>query len=49
VEYLVTGRQVSEVAVERSIELSVTKYCPAQAMLSKCVKVDHSYKIMEAV
>ncbi len=48
VEYIVTGRQVSEEAVRRSIELSVTKYCPAQAMLSKCVIVDHAYQILEA-
>jgi putative redox protein len=48
VEYIVTGRQVSEEALKRSIELSVTAYCPAQAMLSQCVTVNHSYQILEA-
>jgi putative redox protein len=47
VQYIITGRQVSEEAVKRSIELSVTKYCPAQAMLSKCVQVEHTYQILE--
>ena len=31
-EYIVEGHQVDPKAVERSIELSATKYCPAQAM-----------------
>ncbi len=48
VEYIVTGHQVSQAAVERAIELSVTKYCPAQAMLAKAVKIDHTYQIFEA-
>ncbi len=48
VEYLVTGHQVSPAAVERAIELSTTKYCPANAMLMKAVQINHSYKIIEA-
>jgi putative redox protein len=48
VEYLVTGHHVEPTAVERSIELSVTKYCPAQAMLSQACTIDHSYTIREA-
>jgi len=47
VEYKVTGHNVDPVAVERSIELSTTKYCPAQAMLSKAVTIDHKYTIVE--
>jgi putative redox protein len=49
IEYIVTGRQVSEEALRRSIELSETKYCPAQAMLAQCVEVEHSYQILEAI
>jgi putative redox protein len=45
VDYIVTGHQVSPAAVERAIELSVTKYCPAQAMLSKAVEIEHNYQI----
>ena len=48
VEYLVTGRHVDPVAVNRSIELSATKYCPAQAMLSKAVEIEHKVTIVEA-
>jgi putative redox protein len=45
VEYIVEGHNIDPVAVERSIELSVTKYCPAQAMLSKACQIDHMYTI----
>ncbi len=48
VHYVITGRRVSEEAVRRSIELSVTKYCPAQAMLSQCVELEQTYQILEA-
>ena len=47
VEYNITGHNVDPVAVERSIELSSTKYCPAQAMLAKAVTIEHKYTIME--
>ncbi len=46
--YEVTGHSVDEKAVVRSIELSATKYCPAQAMLSKAVEIEHKYTIIEA-
>jgi putative redox protein len=39
------GNQLDPVAVERAIELSTTKYCPAQAMLEKAVEIDHTYEI----
>jgi len=48
VEYIVTGKGVDKTALERSIELSETKYCPAQALLSKAVEITHSHKILEA-
>jgi putative redox protein len=47
VEYIVTGHAVDPAAVARSIELSVTKYCPAQAMLGKAVSIEHHYTILE--
>jgi putative redox protein len=47
IEYLIEGHQVDPMAVERAIELSVDKYCPAQAMLAKAVKIDHTYIITE--
>jgi len=47
-EYLIEGRNVDPAAVERSIELSATKYCPAQAMLSKACNIEHKYSIKDA-
>jgi putative redox protein len=46
VEYVVTGHAISAAAIERAIELSKTKYCPAYAMLSKAVQIEHKYKII---
>ncbi len=45
--YVVSGHNVDEKAVVRSIELSATKYCPAQAMLSKVVPIELLYEIYE--
>lgn len=47
VEYIVSGSQIEPAAVERAIELSETKYCPAQAMLGKVVPIQHTYQIIE--
>jgi len=46
VEYVVKGHALSAAAIERAIELSTTKYCPAYAMLSKAVQIEHKYKII---
>ena len=48
IEYIVTGKNVDPTAVERAIELSKTKYCPASAMLEKGMQIEHEYKIVEA-
>ncbi len=47
IEYQVTGRGVDEVALLRAIELSVEKYCPAQAMLVKAFPMRYYYKILD--
>ena len=47
-EYIVTGHHIDPVAVERSIELSETKYCPAQAMLKKAVVIEHKITLLKA-
>lgn len=47
IEYVVTGRNLDPVAVERAIELSETKYCPAQAMLSKSAEIARSINIVD--
>jgi putative redox protein len=48
IEYIVTGHNVEPAAVERSIELSATKYCPVQAMLNKACNITHKYSIKNA-
>jgi putative redox protein len=47
ITYLVTGHAVDGAAVLRAIELSTTKYCPAQAMLGKVVPMEMVYEIYE--
>jgi putative redox protein len=47
VTYTVTGRNVDEAALTRAIELSATKYCPAQAMLGKVVPMELCYEIYD--
>ena len=47
VHYEITGREVDPKAVERAIELSETRYCPAQAMLAKTAPVSHTYTILD--
>jgi putative redox protein len=42
-EYVVRGRDISEVAVARSIELSQTKYCGVTASLN--AEIVHTYRI----
>ena len=48
VTYTVTGRNIDPKAVERSIELSMTKYCPVAALLSQVVPIETDYRIIEA-
>jgi putative redox protein len=47
IDYLIEGYQIDPVAVQRAIELSTTRYCPAQAMLSKAVEINTQYTIRE--
>jgi putative redox protein len=49
IEYLVTGRKVDEIALVRSIELSATAYCPAQAMFEKVFPIELEYAIYEDI
>ncbi len=48
IEYIVTGRNVSEEAVQRAIELSIGKYCMVGNTIGKAAKITHSYKIIQA-
>ncbi len=46
-EYQVTGNDVDEMALRRAIALSVEKYCPAYAMLSKVFPIALRYIIFD--
>ncbi len=46
--YIVEGHNVDPKAVERAMQLSETRYCPAQAMLAATVPMTLSYEIVEA-
>jgi putative redox protein len=48
VEYVVTGKAIDPVAVNRAVELSVTKYCSAMAMLRKAVEIEQKVTIVQA-
>ncbi len=47
IEYHVGGKEIQEDAVVRAIELSATRYCPAQAMLKQVLPIDLVYYIYE--
>lgn len=47
IEYYLTGRNLDEKALLRAIELSVTRYCPAYAMLSKALPIALKYFVFE--
>jgi putative redox protein len=47
IEYFVTGRSLDEAALLRAIELSATRYCPAQAMFSQLMPIELKYHLFE--
>ena len=48
IEHIVTGHQISETALTQAIDLSVNKYCGAQAMMSKTANITVTHRILEA-
>ncbi len=47
IEYHVAGKDISESAVTRAMELSADTYCPAQAMIGKIIPLTLKYFIYE--
>ena len=47
ITYLVSGKELDEAALVRAIELSATRYCPAQAMLSSVFPIKMEYEVFE--
>lgn len=48
IDYIITGKDIDPAAVERAIQLSSEKYCPAQNMLKLAVKIESRYEIVPA-
>lgn len=46
VEHQVAG-DVEPEALRRAIELSATRYCPVNAMLSRAVRIEHRYRLAQ--
>ncbi|NIP88765.1 MAG: OsmC family protein [Gammaproteobacteria bacterium] len=47
VHFDIRGRNVSPAAVERAIDLSLSKYCSATIMLAKTAEITHDYSIID--
>ncbi|ANI30441.1 hypothetical protein PL78_11480 [Yersinia entomophaga] len=43
--FVVSGKDLTEKAVERAVELSAEKYCSVALMLGKAAKITHSFEI----
>ena len=46
--FVVTGRGLTEAAVQRAIQMSHDKYCSASIMLAKTADITTSFEIVEA-
>ena len=44
--FVVSGRDLTEAAVARAIELSHEKYCSASVMLGKTAEITHSHEVV---
>ncbi len=47
VEYIIKGRNLSDEAVKRAIDLSMEKYCSVKATLEGTVRINYTYKIIQ--
>ena len=46
-EFVVKGKDISEKAVKRSVDLSMNKYCSVKATLEGSAQINFSYKIIQ--
>lgn len=47
VHFVVTGKGLNPVQVERAVKLSAEKYCSASIMLGKVADISHDFEIVE--
>lgn len=48
VHYVVTGKGLNPVQVERAVNLSAEKYCSASIMLGEAATITHDFEVVEA-
>lgn len=48
VHFIVTGKGLNPVQVERAVNLSAEKYCSASIMLGKAAQMSHDFEIVES-
>jgi putative redox protein len=46
IEFIVSGKDITEDAVKRAVDLSMEKYCSVKATLEGVAKINFSYKIV---
>ena len=47
IAFIIKGRNISEDALKKSIDLSMNKYCSVKATLEGSAKINYSYKIIQ--
>jgi putative redox protein len=47
IEFIIKGKNISEEAVKRAVQLSMEKYCSVKATLEGSANINYSYKIIE--
>ena len=47
IEFVVKGRNISDEAVKRAVDLSMEKYCSVKATLEGSAKISFSYRIIQ--
>jgi len=47
VHFIVKGKELKEIQVERAVSLSAEKYCSASIMLGKMADISHDFEIIE--
>lgn len=47
IEFIIKGKNISEEAVKRAVQLSMEKYCSVKATLEGSAKIDYVYRIIE--
>jgi putative redox protein len=45
-EFIITGKNISDDAVKKAVDLSMEKYCSVKATLEGSAKIGYSYKIV---